>query len=634
MFDAVRNNKWISQAILGLIAITFAFFGLESYVRNAGSDQDVAKIGDIKISQQEFQLAAREQQEQMRSQLGESFDPKILDTPEARQAILDDLINKRLLQIEAAKRRLVVSDEALNQFAHGIEAFQVGGRFSTERYEAVLKSQGKTPVGFEAQLRQDLAVQQLANAIVRSSFAPNAVADRILALQTEKREVSEIRLALDDYLGQVKLAEGAAKRYYDENSDQFRQPEQGIAEYVVLSLDDIGSQAAVSEDDIKAWYDSHRAQYERREEERRASHILIASEKPGVDKARAKAEEVLAEVRKNPGRFAELARKYSDDPGSAKQGGDLGLFGRKAMDKSFEDAAFALGEGKISGVVQSDFGFHIIKLTGIYPPGPKPLAEVHSEIASELKKAAAARQFAEAAETFKTMVYEQADSLEPVAEKFKLKIVRSDWLGRHSANPGSGPLASEKLLAALFSEDSVKNRSNTETVEIAPNTLAAARLVDYKAATQQPFDSLQTSIETLLRRQEAQALAVKDGEARLEALKKGEDKLRWSAEKTMTRLSAAAEHLPPAAVAAVFRMDADKLPAYTGVALPGSGYTLYRLKRVEAGAEIDTASRKAFQGQLENFAAREEMREYLAALRERYKVEVHLGALENTAGRE
>ncbi|MDR2837433.1 MAG: SurA N-terminal domain-containing protein, partial [Azonexus sp.] len=504
MFDAVRNNKWVSQAILGLIAITFAFFGLESYVRNADSNQYVAKIGDVKISQQEFQQALREQQDRMRGQLGAAFDARVLETLEARKAILDDLINKRLLTLEAAKRRLVVDNEAIRQVILGIQAFQVDGQFSSARYEAALSGQNMTPAMFEAQLRQDLVVQQLINTLLRSSFTPNAVTDRILALQTEKRAISEVRLPLDDYLDKVKLADDAAKRYYDENSEQFRQPEQAIAEYVVLSLDNIGSQQTVSEDDIKTWYESHRAQYEQ-QEERRASHILIGSEKIGVDKARAKAEEALAEVRKNPGHFAELASKYSDDPGSAGKGGDLGFFGRGAMLKPFEDTAFSLKEGEISSVVQSDFGFHIIKLTGIHPAQTKPLSEVRGAIESELKKTAAARLFADAAETFKTVVYEQESSLAPVAEKFKLKIVRSDWIGRqpNRAN-SSAPLANEKLLAALFGEDSVKNRSNTEAIEIAPNTLAAARLVDYKAAAQQPFAGLQASIETLLRRQEAQ----------------------------------------------------------------------------------------------------------------------------------
>ncbi|MCL2345975.1 MAG: SurA N-terminal domain-containing protein [Desulfobulbus sp.] len=631
MFDAIRNNRKITQAILGLIAITFAFFGIESYLHNSGSTNVVAKVGDLKIDQQQFQQALREQQEKLRAQLGEQFDARLLDTPEAHKAVLDDLINQRLLMLEANKRRLVISDDVVRSFVWGIEAFQVDGKFSNERYEMAASRLGLTPNGLFEQIRQDLTLQQLVGSIItRSSITANTVLDRLLALQTEKRDVSEVRFALEDYLGKVKLADGAAQKYYDENNERFRLPEQAMVEYVVLSAEAFKSQVTASEDEIRAWYDSHQAQFGL-PEERRASHILIASEKLGIDKARAKAEEVLAEVRKNPGNFAELARKHSDDPGSASKGGDLDFFARGAMVKPFDDAAFALKEGEISGVVQSDFGFHIIKLTGIHPARVRPLAEVHRQIEAEVKKAAAARKFAEAAETFTDTVYNQADSLAPVAEMFKLKIERSGWLGRQ-ANPANGPLGNEKLLAALFSEDSIKNRRNTEAIEIAPNTLVAARLVDYKPAALQPFEDLQASIETLLRRQEAQALAVKDGEAHLAALKQGEDKLSWSAGKVVSRINTG--QIPPLAVPVIFRMNTENLPTHAGVELPGVGYALYRLNRVEAGATPDAASRNAAQGQLANLAAQEEIRQYLAALRERYKVQINPGALENSAGRE
>jgi peptidyl-prolyl cis-trans isomerase D len=625
MFDAVRNNKIITQAILGLIAITFAFFGLESYVRDPGSAGDVAKIGDLTISQQHFQEALREQQERLRTQLGEQYNAKMLEAPEARKAILDDLINQRLLMLEATKHRMFVSDEAIRQTILGIQAFNVDGRFSNERYEAALRAQGMTPAGFEAQLRQDLTLQQLAGSIARSTINANASVARILALQTEKRDVSEVLISLESHLDKVKLADDAARKYYDENSKQFQMPEQAVAEYVVLSMDAISDQLTVSEAEIQAWYEGHRNQFEQ-PEERRASHILVASEKLGMDKARVKAEELLAEIRKNPGRFAELAGKNSDDPGSASKGGDLGYFARGMMVKPFEDTAFALADGEISGVVESDFGFHIIKVSGIRAAKLKPLAEVRSQIEADLKKTAASRKFAEAAEAFSNTVYEQADSLAPVAETFKLKINRSGWLERQP-NPANGPLANEKLLASLFSEDSTKNRRNTEAVEIASNTLVAARVVDYRPAALQEFAGLKASIETLLRRQEAQVMARQEGEARLAALKNGEDRQSWSAGKLVSRLDS--RLLPPPAVPVVFRMDAGKLPSYAGVELPGAGYALLRLNRVDAGAALDETSRKTLQGQLDNFSAQEELRLYLAALRNRYKVEINQSALEN-----
>ena len=624
MFDAVRNNKRIVQVFLALITLPFAFFGVESYVRSVGTGDDVARIGDVKITQQQFQQALREQQERLRNQMGGQFDPKMLDMPQARQAILDDLVDQQLLTLEAGKRKLFASDEAIRRTIGGIDAFKIDGKFSPERYEAALKAQGMTPAGFEARLRQDLTLQQLATAVGQSGLMARTVSDRILAMQTEKRDVQEYRIGLDAFLDKVKLADGAAKKFYDENSKQFAMPEQARAEFVVLSMETIGAQLTVSEAEVKAWFDGHKERFQQ-PEERRASHILIASEKIGKDKAKAKAEELLKEIRKTPAVFADLARKNSDDPGSAAKGGDLGFFGRGMMVKPFEDATFSLKDGEISGIVESDFGFHIIKLTGIHAAKEKPFAEVKGEIEAELKKAAASRKFAEAAEAFSNIVYEQSDSLKPAAEKFSLTVKQSEWLGRQ-ANPASGPLANEKLLAALFSEDSVKNRRNTEAVEIGPNTLVAARIVDYKPATLQPFESVKVAIETMLKRQEAQAQARKDGEARLEALRKGEDKLAWGAVKRVSRLDHAA--LPPAAVPTVFRMETAKLPAFAGVELPGSGYTLFRLNKVEAGEALDEARKQAMLSQLANLEMQEEVQSYLTALRSRYKVEINQAALE------
>jgi peptidyl-prolyl cis-trans isomerase D len=625
MFDAVRNNKRIVQVFLALITLPFAFFGVDSYMRNGDSGSDVATIGDVKITQQQFQQSLREQQDRLRTQLGAQFDPKMLENPEARKAILDDLINQRLLLIEAGKKQMFASNDAIRQAIGGIDAFKVDGKFSSERYEAALRAQGMTPAGFEAQLRQDLTLQQLAGAIGQSGVVSRSVADRVLALQTEKRDVLEYRLALDSYLGKVKLADDAAKKFYDENAKQFETPEQAKAEYLVLSMESIASQLAVTEAEVKAWYEGHKDRYQQ-PEERRASHILIATEKLGKDKAKAKAEELLKEIRSNPAAFADLAKKNSDDPGSASKGGDLGFFGRGAMVKAFEDTTQNLKEGEISGVVESDFGFHIIKLTGIHAAKEKPLAEVRADIEAELKKAAGSRKFAEAAEAFSNMVYEQSDSLKPVADKFKLTIQKSDWLGRQ-ANPANGTLGNEKLLAALFSDEAVKNKRNTEAVEIATNTLVAARIADYKPKALQPFDGVKASIETLLKHKEAQVLASKDGEARLDALKKGEDKLTWGAAKSISRMDA--RLLPPPAAQSVFRMETGKLPSYTGVELPGAGYALYKLTKVEAGEKLDDARKQGMMKQLGNMVAQEEVQLYLAALRGRYKVEINQAALES-----
>ncbi len=620
MFDAVRNNKRIVQVFLALITLPFAFFGVDSYVRSVGSGSDVANIGDMKITQQQFQQAMKEKEDRLRAQ---QVDPKVLNTPAGRQAVVDELVNRQLLLLEAKKQRLFVSDDEIRRTIGSIDAFVVDGKFSPERYEAALRGQGLSPAGFEAQLRQDLTIEKLAGALVQSGITARTVSDRLMALQTQKRDVMEYRVAASAYLDKVKLADDAAKKFYDENSKQFETPEQARAEYVVLSMDAIASQLVVTDAEIKSWYDGHKAQYGV-PEERRASHILIGSEKVGKDKAKAKAEDVLKEIRSNPANFADLAKKNSDDPGSAAKGGDLGYFGRGMMVKPFEDTTFALKEGEISGLVESDYGFHIIKLTGIHAAKEKPLAEVKAEIEAELKKTAASRKFAEAAEAFSNIVYEQSDSLKPAAEKFKLTVKQSEWLGRQP-NPANGALGNEKLLNALFSEDSIKSRRNTEAMEIAPNTLVAARIAEHKPAAMQPLESVKANIETLLRNQEAQAAAVKQGETLLAALKKGEDKLNWGAVKSVSRMDA--RLVAPTAVPVVFRMDAEKLPSYAGLELPGSGYSLFKLSKVGEGEKISDDNKAAMLNQLGSLVAQEDVQLYLAALRTRYKVEIHQSAL-------
>jgi peptidyl-prolyl cis-trans isomerase D len=623
MFDAVRNNKKIVQIFLALITLPFAFFGVESYMRSAGTGDDVARIGDTKITVQQFQQAMRKQQDRLRAQMG-NIDPKIFDTPEARKAILDDLINQRLLMVEASKQHLMASDDAVRRVRDSIDAFKVDGVYSPEQAAAVLRQQGMTPDGFVADVRNDLTMQQLLGMVSQSGFVSRTVSDVVLALQVERRDVQEFRLNIDAYLDRAKPSDEDIRKFYEENSKQFQVPEQAKVEYLVLSMDAIGAQQAVPEAEVKAWYEQNQEKF-RQPETRRASHILLAVDKLGKKQAKAKADELLATLRKNPSAFADLAKKNSADPGSAAKGGDLGYFGRGDMTKPFEEAAFALKEGEMSGVVETDYGFHIIKLTGVRG-GIRSYNEVKGEIEADLKKTAASRKFAEAAEGFSDLVYNQSsDSLKPAADKYKLAIKTSDWIGRQGG-PAAGQLANEKVLAALFAEDSVKNRRNTEAIEIAPNTLLAARIADYRPAAMQPVESVKAGIESLLKHREAAALAKKDGEAKLEALKKGEDKLSWGASKSVTRLDP--RLIPQAAVPTVFSLDSGKLPAYGGVELTGSGYALYKLVKVNAGEKLDDAHRQTLIQQLNGLAMREEAQLYLAALRARYKVEVNQVLLE------
>ena len=629
MFDAVRGNKRIVQILLVLISVPFALWGVESYVGNVGGGSDAAEVGDSRISPAELSQALRDQQERMRATLGREFNAAMFDTPEMRQIILDSLINKRVLLLQAARSRLTVGDDQLREFIGAIPALQEDGKFSRPRYETALRGQGLTEAGFEARLRQDLLLQQMSAPVGEGAFIAHAASDRWLAVQQEEREISEFVVRPEAFVEQVKLAPDAEKNYYESNRKQFELPEQVRAEYLVLSPDALAESVAVGETEIKAYFDAHQERY-RQSEERRASHILIQVARDAgeaeVTAARARIEELAKQVKQNPNEFARLAEQHSQDTGSAKNGGDLGFFGRGAMVKPFEDTVFSLKENEVSGIVRSDFGFHIIKLTGLKGEKTRTLDEVRNEIAAELRRQGAGRKYAEAAEAFSNIVYEQADSLKPAADKFKLAIRYSEWVSKGEPR-SAGLLGNDKLLASLFSEDAIKNKRNTEAIEVAQNTLISARVLEHKPATMRPLEAVSAEIKKKLILDEAAKLAQKEGEEKVARLAKGEKvEVPWGAPRAITRQGDAKV---PAAVRSIFKLGADKLPAYTGTDMPGGAYLIYKVISAKQPSGKNDALAKAIRSQYERLRAEDDFAAYLAAVKERFPVTVNRAALES-----
>jgi peptidyl-prolyl cis-trans isomerase D len=632
MFDAVRNNKRIVQIFLILITIPFALWGVESYMRSSGSGAALAEVGGSKVTEQEFQFVMREQQDAMRQALGREFDPAMLETPEMRQRLLDQLVTERVLAVSAQKARMVVTDEQLRDFIAGQPVLQEGGVFSRKRYEDFLRTQNKNQEMFEYGLRKDLVAQQVAAAVSGGAFSSRVGAERWLAAQLEEREIASYTVKPDQFLGQVKLAPDAVQKYYEENKKALEVPEQVRLEYLVLSPDVLAEQQAVTEEQIKSWYDGHKERYGQ-PEERRASHILIQVPKEATDDqrkaARAKADDLLRKLRQNPADFARLAKENSQDPGSAGNGGDLGFFGRGMMVKPFEDTAFALKENQISDVVTSDFGLHIIKVTGVREDRVKTLDEVRGEIALELKMQGAQRRFAEIAESFTNTVYEQPDSLQPAAEKYKLQPRQSNWIVKGSTQVAA-ELANEKLLKAVFAEDAVKNKRNTEAVEVAPSTLVAARVVEHKPAAVRPLETVAADIEKRLTREEAGKLARKEAEDALARLNKGEAlALQWEAPQALTR---GAQGVSAEALRAAFKLDPAKLPGYVGGALPAGGHVIYKVIAVKP-AQIKSDDPRVQQLRQAYVRAKgeDETLAYLESLRSRIGVTLKTPALEQKA---
>jgi peptidyl-prolyl cis-trans isomerase D len=622
MFEFIRTHQRLMQfALLLFIFPSFAFFGLEGYTRFRDGDNAVAKVAGQSITQPELDAAQREQMERFRQMFGERFDPKMLDTPEAKKNILDSLIAQRVLAAEAAKNRLSVSDQALQQTILTVPGLTgADGKFDVERYRALLAAQGMTPAMYEARVRHDLTLQQVQGGVMNTAFAPKAVASRLSDLNDQEREVQEQLFKTSDFASQVKISDEMLKAYYEKNASQFEIPEQVKAEYVVLNSDAVAAQITVSDADIKSYYDQNAKRYSD-EEQRRASHILIKADKDKAA-AKAKAEKLLAQLRKNPADFAKLAKENSEDPGSAERGGDLDFFGKGMMVKPFEDAVFKLKQGEISDLVESEFGYHIIQLTAIKPAAVKSLDEVKGQIAADIKKQLAAKKFTEMAEQFTNTVYEQSDSLKPVADKLKLKIETASGLTR-TPNPAIAPNApynQPKFLNALFSDEAIKNKRNTEAVEVAPNTLIAGHVIEYKPVTRRPFEEVQAIVRERVTQVEAANLARKAGEAKLAALKSGGDATGFGVSKTVSRVKT--EGVNGTALQAVMKADASKLPAFVGVDLGAQGYGVYRINKVAQPATLDVARRQAEQQQIATALAQLEMQAYLEALKTKAKVEI------------
>ena len=627
MLEAVRNNKRVAQVILLVLIVPFAFFGLDSYFRDGSGGSDVATVGKSKISVAEFDRALREQQDRLRQTAGGEVDRATLESPALRRAVAENLINQRLLALYALDNHMVVSQQQLQQVIAEVPAFQSDGHFSLARYEAALRAQGMSPATFEARLGQDLRVQQIALAVGETAFAAHASVARFLAAQLEERKVSEMKFSPDAFLAGVKLADDAAKAYYDANTERFERPARLRADYLVFDEDALRKQVSVSEEDARKFYEANAARFGS-PEERSARHILIAAaaDAPAAEiaKAREKADGILAQLRSKPERFAELAKAESQDPGSAAQGGELGYFARGAMVKPFEDAAFALKKGKISDVVQSDFGFHIIQLDDVKPARVRPFDEVRDEIVEELKKQAAGRRFAEEAEQFSNLVYEQADSLKPAADALGLEIRHTDWISR--GDDAIGGFKNEKLLNELFSDDAVKNRRNVEAVEVSRGTLVSARVAEFEPAQLLPFDEVKASIEDRLRGEEATKLAVARGEAALAALDKGESVGGKGGAAVVVQRGTS--KLPPVAVDAIFSAPAAKLPEHVGVTTPDGSYSVFRIESVtKPELAKDDPRVKAVAQQYQRLIAERDFSAFLASLRTRYKVTLNESAL-------
>ncbi|WP_250451505.1 SurA N-terminal domain-containing protein [Caballeronia sp. ATUFL_M2_KS44] len=631
MLDFFRNHQRLMMALLILLIVPgLGIVGIQGFSNFFDESAYVASVNGHKITRAEYDSAFRQQVDRVRSMLGAQFDPKMFDTPETRSAMVDSLVQQRAMSDETQRLHLTASDDAVRRALlsdPGIASLRKpDGTIDVERYKQLLAMQGMTPAQYDERMRYTIANQQIPASIQQSSFTSKSLAQSLTELAEQRRAVQGMLLRTADYAAKVQPTDAQLHAYYDAHRNEFATPETATIQYLVLSPATLAAASKPSDADLKKFYDDNIQRY-RTEGQVRASHILVNAPKDAsaADKAKAKqkAESLLAQVKAHPDQFAEIAQKNSDDPGSASKGGDLGYFakGQIAGGKAFDDAAFSLKKGEVSNIVESDFGYHIIQATDVKPAVTKPFDEVKDSIAKDYAAQEGSSAFAAAATGLNDIVYEKAKSLQPAADKYKLTIQTATVTPKANPQlPQDNPLNSAKFLAAVFAPDSVKEHNNTQAIDVGNNTLIAARVTDYKASTVPAFDAVKDAVRGKVVADMASAQARKDGEAKLADLQKSKSTEGFTSPITVSRNDA--QGLPPAALSAVFKADASKLPAYVGVDLGADGYAIYRVNGIEKAAPVAADRLAGAQQQIAQRYAEAEMDAYIDSLKARSKVKL------------
>ena len=623
MFDFVRRNTRILQLILVLLILpSFVLVGMEGYSQFTDNAGTVAKVGKQKVSQQEWDNAHRNFVERQRSQRPD-LDMSLFDLPEVKQQSLDALIREYVLLMAANDQHLTVpAGRIMRIFANDPQFAALRNPDGTVN-KALLEARGMSPLQLETMLRQELTVAQVLGGVQMSSHGSQLSTRAAVDALFQVRDVQWVKFEPKAYVAQLNPTAEQLQAFYKDpaNAAWLTTPEQADVQYVVLDLDTLKARVSVSEDELRRSYKENIQRYST-PEERRASHILIKAEASAsaAEKkaARAKAEQLLAQLQKDPKQFAELARKNSDDPGSGANGGDLDFFGRGDMVKPFEDAAYALKPGQLSGVVESEFGFHIIQVTAVRGGETKPFEAVRAEIEDDARKQLAQRQYAEAAEKFTNMVYEQSDSLQPVADELKLTVQTANGVLRQPGAKAQGDLSNRRLLETLFDPANRAKGHNTEAVEVGTNKLVSARIVKYRPAALMPFEQAQAQVRERWMTAQALKAARADAEQKMALWKQSPEKAALPAAVQMSRRTVFAQ--PAAVLDAALRVPEKQLPAWTVVSLGDEGVALLKVNKV-VPLEVKPEELKEMQAQFSGYWARAEADAYYRALKREYKAE-------------
>ncbi len=594
MLQLIREKAqgWIAWVIVILISVPFALWGIQEYL-GVGSAAIKASVNDREITEQEFDRDYRRYRDQLRQEMGALYRPDLLDDQLLRKEVLASMIKSELIYQQAIELGLRSSDEVLRDLIMSNRAFHEAGKFNQDAYKNATRRIGLTTDGYELQMRRLLVSDQLKRAISSSEIVTQAELEENLRLKDQRRKMSYLIVPSDNYLELSEVKQEDVTSYYQGNKPSFMSAERIKLEYLELDIKNVADTIKVGDEELRGYYDQNQKDYIV-PEQRRASHILITVEDFADEiaqaKARVDAEAALKRVKSGED-FAKVAKELSQDPGSAKDGGDLGFFGKGVMDKEFEKAAFELSKGSVTDLVKTAFGYHIIKLTDIRAPKGRTFEKVKSELVDLYRKEEAGRIFYEYAEKLADLTYEDPDSLEPAADALGLKIQKSGWIGRDG---GQGVLGNGRVISAAFSEDVMAQGHNSELLDLGAEHVVVLRVVEHEEPRVRPLEEVRGDIEFILKKSAASKLAEQKGREITAKLKQGQS-LKTTAAEYKAQIKPAAEigrdsdKVPGEILQTLFKMPrpVGQSMVYDETGLANGDYAVIALEQVIDGPDKD-----------------------------------------------
>jgi len=623
MLQAIRERVTgiVAIFVLGLLAIPFLFFGLDSYMRNVPQDA-VAVVGDAEISSTEFQTSFAQYRSRLREQLGDQYSDIETNRPAVRREHLEGMIDQLLLRQYAEDLGLRVSDGAVAEIIRDVPAFQIGGEFNQDVYQQALRGAGESPQSFQQGLREDIQTRLIPQAVSESAVVTETEVDRMISLQNQTRQVSLIAVGAGQFSDQVEVTESDIEAYYQDNIDAYTSEERVRLAYVELEAKSLLEEASLSEEELRQRYEAAKQRY-MTPEARRASHILITPEEAGdSEAARALAEELRARIAEGES-FEELAAEHSDDPVSAEQGGDLGWIEPEDMVAAFEDALYDLAEsGDVSEPVETQFGWHLIRLDEIRPPQGMGFDEARQEIMDDHLQRQREELYIEMSERMVDLVYADDSSLEPLAEELDLEIKETDWFTRAGAEEGIA--SDEQVIEAAFSDLVLLDKAVSDPIEIDRNRMVAVRVIEHEPSEPRPLEEVSDEVRQRVISQRSREMAEERAQALREEAASDETTLESLAEAeglevvSLESLSRRDFQQGPGFVQAVFRLPAPGEQPTLHVLSRQGGYAVVRLEDVQPGnpAEAGESEREAMRRQLRMTRTQEAIEGMLARLRE------------------